>query len=107
MHDAQRQNNVLRARTKQCSSRTIAREERISNRISLDASQLIFSAYEQQERVLRTIGRIIDILGSREIHREELIEESAIVLALEWNEMIAQEEELKRLYTRTLKKLED
>ena len=84
---------------------SIAKEERISNRISFDESQVIFSAYEQQSRVLRTIDRIIDILGSREIHREELIEESVIILALEWNEMIAQEEELMYRYSEAMKKL--
>jgi hypothetical protein len=84
---------------------SIAKEERISNRISFDESQLLFSAYEQQSRVLKTIDRIIDMLGSREIHREELIEESIIVLALEWNEMIAQEEELMYRYAAALEKL--
>lgn len=85
----------------------IAKEERISNRISFEESQLIFSAYEQQARVLKTMERIIKFLGSREIHREELIEESIIVLALEWNEMITQEEELVLRYSQALKKLKE
>lgn len=85
---------------------SIAKEDKISNRISFDESQLLFAAYEQQLRVLGTINRIIDILVSREIHREELIEESVIILALEWNEMIAQEEELLYRYAQTLKKLQ-
>ena len=85
----------------------IAKEERISNKISFEESQLIFSAYEQQSRVLKTINRIIDVLGSREIHRKDLIEESIIVLALEWNEMISQEEELIYRYSQALKKLQN
>lgn len=84
---------------------SIAKEEKIANRISFDESQLLFSVYEQQFRVLKTIDRIINILGSREIHREALIEESIIVLALEWNEMIAQEEELGYRYEAALDKL--
>ncbi|MGB3180756.1 MAG: hypothetical protein WBB45_05165 [Cyclobacteriaceae bacterium] len=83
----------------------IAKEERISNRISFEESRQLFSVYEQQLRVLKTIDRIIEFLSSREVHREELIEESVIVLALEWNEMIAQEEELLYRYTEALKKL--
>src|SRR5690606_14132218 len=38
---------------------SIAKEERISNRISFQESQLLFSAYEQQSRVLKTIDRIV------------------------------------------------
>ncbi len=85
---------------------SIAKEERISNRISFDDSQLLFAAYEQQARVLKTIDRIINILGSREIHRDELLEESVIILALEWNEMIAQEQELLSRYEKALQKLD-
>jgi hypothetical protein len=83
----------------------VAKEEKISNRITFEESQILFSVYEQQSRVLKTIDRIIDILGSREIHRKELIEESVIVLAMEWNEMIAQEKELSYRYARSLKQL--
>lgn len=83
----------------------IAKEERISNRITFEESQLLFSVYEQQIKVLKTIDRIIEFLSSREVHREKLLEESVIVLALEWNEMIAQEEELLFRYTQALKKL--
>jgi hypothetical protein len=83
----------------------VAKEEKISNRITFEESQILFSVYEQQSRVLKTIDRIIDILGSREIHRKELIEESVIVLAIEWNEMIAQEKELSYRYARSLKQL--
>lgn len=84
---------------------SIAKEEKIANRISFNESKLLFSAYEQQLRVLRTIERIIHLLGSREIHREELIEESIIVLAVEWNEMISQEEELLHRYSKALQKI--
>lgn len=84
---------------------TIAKEDRISNRISYSRSRVLFSAYEQQARVSQTISRIIDIIGSREIHREELLEESIITLALEWNEMISQEEELDYRCSLALKKL--
>ncbi|XOV66622.1 MAG: hypothetical protein ACFHU9_13430 [Fluviicola sp.] len=84
---------------------TIAKEDRISNRIPYDKSQALFFAYEQQARVENTIHRIIDILGSREIHREELLEESIITLALEWNEMMSQEEELYHRYSAALKEL--
>ncbi len=84
---------------------TVAKEERISNRIIFAESQILFSVYEQQARVLKTINRIIDILSSREIHRRELIEESVIVLAIEWNEMIAQEKELSYRYGAALQKL--
>ena len=84
----------------------IAKEEKITNRISFEESQILFSTYEQQSRVMKTIERIIDILSSREIHRKELIEESVIVLALEWNEMISQERELSFEYDQTLKKLQ-
>ncbi|WP_018126617.1 hypothetical protein [Balneola vulgaris] len=86
---------------------TIAQEENITNRISYQKSQILFSTYEQQQRVLRTIERIIDILSSREIHRKELLDESLIVLAIEWNEMIAQEHELNRIYTHTLERLNE
>lgn len=84
---------------------SIAKEERISNRISFDDSELLFAAYEQQARVLKTMDRIINILGSREIHRKELIEESVIILALEWNEMIAQEQELLNRYNQAIAQL--
>ena len=86
---------------------TIAQEENITNRISYQNSQILFSTYEQQQRVLRTIERIIDILSSRKIHRKELLDESLIVLAIEWNEMIAQEHELNRIYTQTLERLNE
>ena len=83
----------------------VAKEEKISNRITFKESQMLFSVYDQQFRVLKTIDRIIGILSSREIHRKELLEESIIVLAIELNELIGQEKDLSYRYAKTLKEL--
>lgn len=83
----------------------VAKEEKISNRITFKESQMLFSVYDQQFRVLKTIDRIIGILSSREIHRKELLEESIIVLAIELNELIGQEKDLSYRYAKTLKAL--
>lgn len=83
----------------------VAKQEKISNRIKFLESKLLSIIYSQQQTVNGTIDRIVNLLGEREIHRAELIEESMIVLEDEFGELIGQERHLMSLYKMALKEL--
>ncbi|MGB1204175.1 MAG: hypothetical protein ACPG5B_00945 [Chitinophagales bacterium] len=81
---------------------TVAKEDKITNRISLEESRVLYATYEQQQTVSKTANRIISLLSSREIQRKKLLQESVVVLGIELHELIGQEQNLSDKYTRAL-----
>ncbi len=81
---------------------TVAKTDKITNRISLDKSQMLFAVYEQQITVNETIDRILTLLSTRELQRKKLVKESVIVFEREMNSLIGQEYNLSHKYSKTL-----
>ncbi len=86
---------------------TVAKADKITNRIQFPESQILFAVYDQQETVNETIERIIDFLTSREIQRKELLNESVLILESYIKELVAQEKNLDSKYLKALNMLED
>lgn len=84
----------------------VAKQDRITNRIDLSLSTAFSEVYHQQERVKETLNRLIDISGSREVQRKELLTESIIVFGIEVNELVTQEVSLLSAFQQVLNLLE-
>ena len=80
----------------------VAKEDKITNRISLEESQVLFAVYEQQNLIKGTIKDIINLLTSREVHKIELVSENVIVFKILMNELIGQEKILETNYKNAL-----
>ncbi|PKV53064.1 hypothetical protein ATE84_5198 [Aquimarina sp. MAR_2010_214] len=81
---------------------TVAKTDKISNRISLDKSRVLYEVYEQQQAINITIRRIIDFLSSREIQRKNLLHENVTVINVLFNELTSQEKTLNYKYENAL-----
>lgn len=86
---------------------TVAKEEKITNRISINEVQALYTVYEQQKTVYETIDIIINFLSSREIQKKELIEESVIMFGKEIHELIGQEKFLNKKYSNALNEIKN
>ncbi|MEX0273049.1 MAG: VOC family protein [Flavobacteriaceae bacterium] len=86
---------------------TVAKEDKITNRIPLEVSQTLFTVYEQQTFVMGTIKRIANFLSSREVQKKELVEESAVIFETLMNELAGQERFLHMAYIEALKALNE
>ena len=86
---------------------TIAKEDKITNRISLEKSHRLFGVYDQQKVVRSTIDRIINLISSRETQRLELLRENATVFSLDINELVGQLKYLDYQYKKALEVLQD
>ncbi|WP_420552614.1 hypothetical protein [Tenacibaculum aiptasiae] len=80
----------------------VAKEDKITNRISLEESQVLFAVYEQQNLIKGTIKDIINLLTSHEVHKVELVSENVIVFKILMNELIGQEKILETNYKNAL-----
>ena len=83
----------------------VAKQDRITNRIPPELSEAIAATYLQQESVVETIDRLIGMISSREVQRRALLEESVIVLGIEFHELVSQEESLATYYSGLLEHL--
>ncbi|NQZ78302.1 MAG: hypothetical protein HRT61_19675 [Ekhidna sp.] len=81
---------------------TVAKEDKITNRISLEESQILFGVYKQQELVEKSIWALLDFLSSREMHKKELVDENLIILQMLMNEMLGREKVLEAKCTNAL-----
>ncbi|MFS4466981.1 hypothetical protein [Maribacter sp. 2210JD10-5] len=86
---------------------TVAKADKITNRIPLQESKILYEIYDQQNTVNKTVERIIAFLSSREIHRKESLDESVIVLRTLFNELVGQEKYLNYQYENALKELKN
>lgn len=86
---------------------TVAKTDQISNRVSLDKSRVLYEVYEQQQIVNSTIGRILDLMYSREIHRTNLLHENIILINLLFKELTSQEKSLNFRYENALQFLNE
>lgn len=76
----------------------VAKEERIATRIGFQQSEALYEAYKQQETVEETLKKISQLLFDRTTHRQASTQENIILLALLFNELTSQEEELQLKY---------
>ncbi|WP_299107660.1 hypothetical protein [uncultured Tenacibaculum sp.] len=76
---------------------TVAKEDKITNRIHLNESQVLFAVYEQQNVLKGTIKDIVSFLSSREVQRKELAHENVMVFRILMNELVGQEKVLETM----------
>lgn len=84
----------------------VAKEDKITNRVSLEVAKELSELYSQQETVKGTIGRIINVISSREAQRKELLQESVLLFGIEIHELVAQERYLEQMYSSALEKMQ-
>ena len=72
----------------------VAKEEKISSRISFEESAKLFEVYAQQQIVLETIYRLVDVLQDRLIHRKSLLHENVLLIISELHMLVGQEKYL-------------
>lgn len=72
----------------------VAKEEKISSRISFDKSAKLFEVYAQQHNVRETIFRLVSVFQDRLIHRKSLLHENVLLIISELNLLVGQEKYL-------------
>ena len=86
---------------------TVAKESKITNRISLEKSKALFLAYEQHNSVEDAIATILYVVNSRESLKKENLKESVTLYLTGTMELIGRLNYLDYLYVKALKALEN
>ncbi|SHJ62438.1 hypothetical protein SAMN04488007_0914 [Maribacter aquivivus] len=86
---------------------SIAKTDKITNRISLKKSRILYEVYEQQAIIDFTISKIIDLITSREINSKVLLKENTILLNSLFREVSTQEKQLDYYYKNAIEILNE
>lgn len=86
---------------------SIAKTDKITNRISLKKSRVLYEVYEQQKIIKFTISKIIDLVVSREINSKDLLKENTVLLNSLFREVSSQEKQLDYYYKNAIEALNE
>mmetsp|Transcript_11285 Transcript_11285/g.17115 ORF Transcript_11285/g.17115 Transcript_11285/m.17115 type:complete len:203 (+) Transcript_11285:1440-2048(+) len=85
---------------------SVAKDNQITNRISLEKAQILYRVYEQHKIVRDAIGNIIEVLTDRKSLKKENVRGTTILYLLTTQEYAGRLKYLDNLYTVALKELQ-
>ncbi len=85
---------------------SVAKDNQITNRISLEKAQILYRVYEQHKTVREAIQDIIEVLTDRESLRKEHLRETVILYMSTTAEFAGRLKYLDNLYTTALEELQ-